>query len=151
MSTRIDRSALVNYSPEMMFDLVNDVAAYPAYLDGCVAATVISSSAEEMVVRLDLSSAGVRQSFTTRNRLLRPHTIEMSIEEGPFRHFRGAWGFKALDGRACKVSLSLEFELKNRLLGKAVGALFAQVANNQVSAVVLRAEVVYGKQPWTTP
>lgn len=151
MITQIDRSALVTYSPAMMFDLVNDVAAYPDYMDGCVGAAVLRSSAKEMVARLDLSKAGVRQSFTTRNRLLRPHEIEMTIEEGPFRHFSGVWHFKALGEHACKVSLHLEFEFNSRLMGKAAGLLFAQVANNLVAALIQRAEAVYGRQSWATP
>lgn len=151
MTTRIDRSALVNYSPEMMFDLVNDVSGYPAYMDGCVGALVISSSTDEMVAQLELSKAGVRQRFTTRNRLQRPHSIQMTVEEGPFRRFQGEWQFKALGEHACKVSLHLEFELNNRLVGKAAGAVFALVANNLVGALVRRAEMLYGKPAWATP
>ena len=33
---RINRSALVMFSAEQMYHLVNDVASYPQFLPGCV-------------------------------------------------------------------------------------------------------------------
>ncbi|MFB1036857.1 MAG: type II toxin-antitoxin system RatA family toxin, partial [Sinobacterium sp.] len=34
--TQISRSALLAYPVEKMYELVNDIAMYPQYLDGCV-------------------------------------------------------------------------------------------------------------------
>lgn len=144
--TSIERSALVAYSAEAMFDLVNDVAAYPEYMDGCVAADVIERSDTQMVARLSLRKAGVAQSFTTRNQLHRPQTIVMDLEEGPFRHLRGIWRFDALSDEACKVSLSLEFEFKSAALSLAASRLFSHVANNLVDSLCRRAAQVYGEQ-----
>lgn len=146
MITQIDRSALVSHAAASMFDLVNDIAAYPLYMEGCTGATVISRSDEEIVARLDLARAGIRHSFTTRNRLTRPSRIDMTLVEGPFRHFAGGWHFLALAENACKVSLHLEFQLNNRLIGRAWGALFASVANNLVSALTRRADDVLGRR-----
>ena len=65
--TQINRSALLAYPVEQIYDLVNDIAMYPQYLDGCVGARIISQDESTMVARLDLSKKGIRQSFTTRN------------------------------------------------------------------------------------
>lgn len=66
----IQRTALLPYTARDMYLLVNDIAAYPSYMDGCVGAEVLARDEGEMVARLDLAKAGVRQSFTTRNQLV---------------------------------------------------------------------------------
>lgn len=141
-ATSIQRSALVLYSAQAMFDLVNDIAAYPAYMDGCVGAEVLSRDDKEIIARLDLRKAGIGHSFTTRNHLAAPTLVEMTLVDGPFSHFQGFWRFKALEDNACKVSLDLEFSLKAGVLNKALGILFTRVADNLVAALIQRAEAV---------
>ena len=85
----IRRSALVKYSPAQMFDLVNDVEAYPKRFAWCAGAQVLERGEDMVVARLDLKFAGFRQSFTTRNRLDAPRRLEMNLVEGPFRSLHG--------------------------------------------------------------
>ena len=65
--TSINRSALVEYSAEQMFDLVNDIEHYPKFMQGCTSAKVLSQSDTELVGELRLSKAGISQQFTTKN------------------------------------------------------------------------------------
>lgn len=144
MTHRLERSALVNYSAQQMFDLVNDIDAYPQYIDGCVGARILRREADWLEARLDLSRAGVHQSFVTRNQLQPPHLMIMTLVDGPFAHLQGCWRFTALNDSSCKVVFELEFTLKNSLLGMAVGKLFESVATKQVDAVCARAQRIYG-------
>ncbi|AMX01784.1 type II toxin-antitoxin system RatA family toxin [Microbulbifer thermotolerans] len=144
--TEIERSALVMHSAEKMFDLVNDVASYPQFLPGCRGAEVLFSSERTLEARLDLQRAGLRQSFVTRNQLERPHRMALTLVEGPFQAFNGEWRFTPLAEDACKVSFSLSFSLKNRLVAAAVGKLFSDLANQMVGVMCARADQVYGKQ-----
>jgi len=141
--TRIERSALVAFSAQQMFDLINDIAAYPQYMEGCVGSEVLERCENEVVARLELSKFGVSQSFVTRNQLTPPLQMKMVLEEGPFDRLVGCWDFKVLAQGACKVSFELEFELSNRLLGKAAGKLLSSVANDLVDGLCRRAEQVY--------
>jgi ribosome-associated toxin RatA of RatAB toxin-antitoxin module len=50
----------------------------------------------------------------------------------------------ALNEQACKVSLSLRFDLDSALLGKAAKLLFNSMADSLVNAMVVRAKKVYG-------
>jgi ribosome-associated toxin RatA of RatAB toxin-antitoxin module len=113
----IRRSALVEHSATRMFDLVNDVAAYPRRFDWCSAAELIEQGEARLVARLDLGLGSLRTWFTTENALDRPHRIDMNLVDGPFRKLHGRWDFHALDESACKVTLTLEFEPSSRLLG----------------------------------
>lgn len=144
MLTTIKRSALVMYSAQQMFDLVNDVASYPRYMANCVGAEVLEQSDTAMIARLDLKKGGIRYSFTTRNTLIQPDRISMSLEQGAFKRFSGEWSFKALTGSACKVMLDLEFEFNSLSVGIASSGLFTSVANNLVDALSQRAKEVYG-------
>ncbi len=142
--TTIQRSALVPYPAQTMFDLVNSIEDYPQFMDGCVGATVLERSNEYVEARLDLAKAGMRYSFTTRNRLAPPERIELALVEGPFEAFQGTWTFQALGEHACKISLHLQFELSGRLLNFAARKMFDSVANQMVDALVRRAHRLHG-------
>ncbi|MDP5210569.1 type II toxin-antitoxin system RatA family toxin [Microbulbifer sp. 2205BS26-8] len=143
--TEIERSALVMYSAEQMFDLVNDVVSYPQFLPGCRGAEILYRDEETLEARLELSRAGIRQSFVTRNRLQRPYSMTLNLVNGPFEQFTGQWQFDPLAESACKVTFSLAFSLKSRLVAAAAGKLFSDLANQMVAVMCERAEVIYGK------
>lgn len=144
MATSINRSALLPYKPKQLFDLVNDIEAYPSYMDGCVGAEVMFRNNEMVEARLDLSKGGVSHSFSTRNRMVDAEHIKLELIEGPFDRFEGIWEFQPLGDSACKVSLSLNFNVNNAVLGAAVGKLFDRVTANLVDAVEKRAKELYG-------
>lgn len=142
--TTIQRSALVPYSAQAMFDLVNAIEDYPQFMEGCSGANVIARSNEFVEARLELAKAGMRYSFTTRNKLSPPERIELALVEGPFDQFQGVWTFHTLNEHASKISLHLQFELSGRLLNFAARKLFDSVANQMVDALVKRAHKLYG-------
>lgn len=144
MTHRVERSALVDYSAEQMFELVNDIEAYPQYMNDCVNAEVLQRGEGWLDARLELQKAGISQSFVTRNTLEPPHRMHMSLVEGPFSSLEGCWSFQSLGESSCKVSLELEFKMQNRLLSMAVGKFFEMAASQQVDALCARARQVYG-------
>ena len=142
----VQRSALVMHSAQAMFDLVNDVANYPLFMEGCQSAEVLEQTEHQMVARLDLKKGGVKTSFMTRNKLQAPSVIEMSLEDGPFRRLKGVWRFKALTPQACKVSLDLEFEFNSMAVGLAASKLFSNMANELVDSLCRRADQIHGNK-----
>lgn len=141
--TTVTRSALVMHTAEQMFDLVNDVRRYPEFLNGCEKTKVIAEGEDFIEAELTISKAGVNQSFSTHNTLVRPQRMEMRLLDGPFSRFHGIWHFDALSDEACKVSLDMDFEVGNRLTGVAMAAVFKQVANMMVDSFVKRAGEIY--------
>jgi ribosome-associated toxin RatA of RatAB toxin-antitoxin module len=142
--TLIDRSALLPYDAHQLYTLVNDVEAYPGFMDGCVGAQVMQQGADFLEARLDLAKGGISQSFSTRNRLAPPHEIILELIDGPFEYFQGRWQFITLGEKACKLCLNLEFEMNSALLGMAAERLFDRVSNNLVDAIGKRALQIYG-------
>lgn len=144
--TTINRSALVPYSAAEMYRLVDDIPAYADFLPWCRSAEEIQRDENEVTGRLELAYSGMEKSFTTLNRIHKDKLIEMRLVEGPFKQLEGFWRFDPLGDQACKVSLDLEFEFSNRLVGMAMGPVFSQIANTLVDAFSKRAEQVYGKR-----
>ena len=66
---QVSRSALIGYSAQQMFDLVNDIEQYPQFMQGCRSARILSLSDTELVGELSLAKAGITQTFVTRNML----------------------------------------------------------------------------------
>ncbi|MFZ9585226.1 MAG: type II toxin-antitoxin system RatA family toxin, partial [Pseudohongiellaceae bacterium] len=97
-----------------------------------------------VTARLTLGKAGLRHAFTTRNQLEPPLQMTLQLVEGPFRKFAAVWRFEPLSEGACKVSLDLDFEFGSGLVDAALAALFESTASDMVSAIVRRAEQVYG-------
>ncbi|MGR2740716.1 type II toxin-antitoxin system RatA family toxin [Billgrantia sp. Q4P2] len=141
----VNRSALVRHTPRDMFELVNDFERYPEFLPGCRRARLLERDESHLIGEMTLGRAGLEQSFTTRNDLIEPERIEMSLVSGPFKRLRGRWLFLPMGEGACKVCLELEFEFANRILGMAFGKLFQQVAGQLVDAFTRRADELYGR------
>ncbi|MBU3058332.1 MULTISPECIES: type II toxin-antitoxin system RatA family toxin [Pseudomonas] len=144
MTTHIQRSALLPYPARALYDLVNDVASYPAFLPWCSASEVLESSETEMRASLTVAKGGLSQYFVTRNILEPGQSIVMNLENGPFSHLHGVWHFKALTEKACKISLDLSFDYAGPLVKATLGPLFNQAANTLVDAFCQRAKQLYG-------
>lgn len=169
---QIRRHALIRYTPEQMFDLVNDVEAYPTRFPWCAAAEIIEREGDSVIVaRLDLRFAGLTQSFTTRNSAQAPDRLHMHLVEGPLRSLEGEFTFDALGGPSsgsashllpqagqgkseqraaanslsgCKISLALDFEYAGFLAGAALRLGFQGLANRMVDDFCRAAVKVYG-------
>jgi ribosome-associated toxin RatA of RatAB toxin-antitoxin module len=140
----ISRSALVPFSAERMFELVNDVERYPEFLPWCASARVHDRGENELVAELEISRGGMRHRFVTRNALAPPVRMTLSLEEGPFEHFAGEWRFTPLADEACKVELEMDFEYAGRILRTALAPLFNRSADAMVDAFCVRARSLFG-------
>lgn len=122
-----------------MFALVHDIEAYPARFRWCEGSRILQRAEHELIVRLDVRMAGLRQSFTTRNRFEPGRLIDLSLVEGPFAAFSGAWSFLPLTDEASKVSLLLDFEMAGKWVGSALAGGFRSLADRLVDDFVTEA------------
>ena len=143
----IHKSVLLTHSASEMFGLVTDVARYPEFLPWCNESAVLEHSSEGMLARVGMSMAGLRQSFTTRNRHDTDRAVHMELVDGPFSLLEGSWRFVPLgDGgmRACKVEFVLRYAFSSQALAALVGPVFDKIAGSLVDAFVKRADQLYG-------
>lgn len=139
----LEQSALVPYTAQQMYQLVNDVESYPEFLPWCSGGTVVEEGDDFRVARVDIRKGPVRQHFTTRNDLKPGEEINLSLVEGPFNHLQGQWNFSAIGDNGCRVTFNTQFSFGNVVMEKTVGPVFNEICKRLVDAFVARAKQVY--------
>ena len=145
--SHIKRSALVHYSPAEMYQLVNSVGDYAAFLPWCRSSEVKSESETEMVASVEIAKGVLNKTFTTHNQLQKDQRIELALVDGPFKKLSGYWQFDSLKTEnACKVTLELDFDFDSAMMSIAAKPIFTQIANSLVDSFCKRAVEVYGER-----
>ena len=142
--TTLHRAAVVPYSAEEMYKLINDIDSYPRFLPWCTNTKVLQRTDEEVVATIELAAAGMHKSFTTQNKLTPNYRIEMHHKEGPFKHLSGTWTLEPLASGGCEVLLDLDFEVHSGIAGMVFGMLYNKVADKLVESFSTRATELYG-------
>ena len=140
----IKRTALVPYSCDMAFEVVDQIDAYAEFLPWCAESKVLQRTDREVIATLVLAKSGIRQSFTTKNQLAPPNTIVLSLVNGPFSRLEGTWGFDALGQAGCKITLNLSFEFSSKLIDQTFGRVFGVAADRLVEAFTARLDDLHG-------
>ncbi|MEE9448202.1 MAG: type II toxin-antitoxin system RatA family toxin [Arenicellales bacterium] len=143
----INRSALIPYSDQMMFDLINDIEDYQNFLPWCGGSEVLEDTENTRTGSVEIAFKGINKTFTTCNTLSPPSEIALKMIDGPFSKLQGKWTFKALDENACKISLELEFDFANRIVGAVIGPVFKIIADSMLDSFCKRADSLYGQSP----
>ena len=140
----IRKSALVGYSAESMFDLIEAAEHYPAFLPWCADAKILTRDESVVAANITVNYHGVRFNFTTRNPKRRPDWMAVTLERGPFRRFEGEWRLTPLAPSACKIEFTFRYDFEAAMVRTLAGPVFDRIANTFVDAFVKRAEDVFG-------
>jgi len=142
--TRVERSALLAFTPAQLFALVQDVTRYPEFLPGCVAAQVEQVDGPRTLASLRFRFAGMSESFATENLAVQTsdglHLLQMRLLKGPFKSLLGEWRFQPLGDTACKVSLTVDLEWGALSLGRLLAPQLERAIGNVMQAFKQRAE-----------
>ncbi|MDR1850438.1 MAG: type II toxin-antitoxin system RatA family toxin [Zoogloeaceae bacterium] len=140
----VEKSVLISYSDQQMFNLVDRCEDYPQFLPWCSKTECPFRDDRKTVGTLHIGYHGVKAHFTTENEKEFPRLMLIRLVDGPFKKLSGKWHFKALAENACKIEFQLHYEFSSRLLEKVIGPVFSHIANTFVDAFVKRAEQIYG-------
>ena len=141
--TEVHRFALVEYSPEQMYELVRAVPRYPEFLPWVKRADVHQEDDQRQLASLEVSLAGLRRRFTTENLLTFPQRLDMRLQSGPFEDLNGSWQFQPL-AHGARVSLDLSFQLSGSAWMLPFRRSFERMADRMVDDFCRRAERLYG-------
>ena len=135
------------YKAQQVFGLVADVERYPEFLPWCGAARIRSRVFEgrQEVITADLviSFKVFRERFGSIVRLdPRACRIDTDYLDGPFKHMHSYWQFRDVEG-GCEADFSVDFEMKNVILQRAVGIVFDEAMKRIVRAFEARAQDLY--------
>jgi ribosome-associated toxin RatA of RatAB toxin-antitoxin module len=145
---------LVSHPAARMFDLIEGAEHYPAFLPWCASATVLERDDAVVAATIGVDWHGLRMTFTTRNRKQRPERLELALERGPFREFRGEWLLKPLGDAGCRIDFALRYEFASDMLGRVASPVFERITNTLVDAFVQRADALGDAIPtlaWVRP
>jgi ribosome-associated toxin RatA of RatAB toxin-antitoxin module len=107
-----------------MYDIVNQVEAYPEFLPWCGGARLHQAK--------------------TRNSMVPGESIEITLVDGPFKQLHGQWQFTSIEQQGCKIELKLTFEFKRGLAAAVIAPAFTRIANTLVDSFCERARELYG-------
>ena len=143
----VNKSVLIWYSPEEMFNLVTGWISAPVSSPGVTERACWRGTMGNMLAEVGISLSGIRQTFVTRNLHDPGRRVQMKLVRG-FSRLDGDWHF-AWSGRwqpaRFQVELQLNYGFDSAPLAAAlVGPVFDRIAGSMVDAFVKRAEQVYG-------
>jgi ribosome-associated toxin RatA of RatAB toxin-antitoxin module len=136
----INRSVLVPYSAEAMFDLIEQAEWYPSFLPWCTAAEILERREDWVAARLEFSYLSLRFAMRTGNPKRRPEWLQVRLVEGPFKQFHGDWHLVPLADQGCKVSFDLSYLPSERFCDRFAKAALDRIFGSVVEAFVKRAE-----------
>lgn len=132
------------YAPEPLFDVAADFERYPRFLPGWRSAWIDWRDGERLQAGQTVGFGLLRLRFRTTATLRRPSSIEVSSDDAQFNHFRLLWSFAADGPHGCRVGLSVECELRARLLQRALESVGPGAANAVLGAFAERAQQLLG-------
>ena len=133
----------LRYSCEQMFDLVADVKRYPEFLPWVTAMRVRADSATETTADMIVGFKGLRETFTSRVRKVRPESIDVDYVDGPLKYLRNNWRFVP-EGEGCAIDFTVDFQFKNRMFEMLAGQVFGAALRRMIGAFESRADALYG-------
>ena len=107
----IRRTIEVEASAENLYEVVFDIERYPFFLTWCDSSEILSIEEHLVTASLTINILGFKSTITTLNKLYRPTKIEMSLQEGPFKSFKGTWLFEEITLKKTKVSYIMEYQI----------------------------------------
>lgn len=143
--THIYHEIMEPYSAQQMFDLVNDINAYPQFVPDCIDTEVLQRDDNLLLAYIEVEKFGFKKRFTTLNRLKEPSKIEITLIDGPFKKLIGAWTFTPISENQSKITFDLTFEFNSKLLDMTFTPIFKDIMKNMVIAFSNRAKQLYDR------
>lgn len=141
---KVYKSAVVPFSAEQMYELVNDVEDYPHFLPGCTGARVIERAERRLTAALQWVKGPAHISLTTSNEMDPGRSIRIRMVSGPFKRFSALWQFEPLAGSQCRISFESSLETTRGIVALVLGKAFGDIGSSLLEAFVSRARQRYG-------
>ena len=129
-----------------LFDVAADVEGYPLFLPGWIDARIVRRAGEQCEAVQTIGLGPMRLRFRTQALLRRPERIDITSDDGQFRHLNLAWRFEADAAGGSQVALLLEIELRSRFLQRSLELLAPTAAGD-----ILRAFADHARQRLQPP
>ncbi|MDQ7003544.1 MAG: type II toxin-antitoxin system RatA family toxin [Ghiorsea sp.] len=134
-----EETKILPASAKVMYDLVMDIEAYPAFVPWVCGAELLEVKDNELSAELTMDLAGMKHKFQTVDYFMPHKLIEIRLLSGPFKFLESVWTFEYIDENSCEVHFSIEFEFKNMMLDMVASPLFGVACKTMVKTFEKRA------------
>ena len=138
----VEKTVLVPYSAEQMFNLVDRVEEYPQFLPWCSGVEVFGRTPLETHARIDIDFHGLKSHLATRNRNVPPEWIHLELAEGPFERLAGHWHIRPLGAEGCAIEFAMDYSFSSRAFESAMGPIFGHIVQTLVERFIERADAL---------
>ena len=133
--------------PQRMYDLINDLEAYPRFIPNCKAMSVVpdpTHGPDSVLARMTIIFGPLTQSYTSRV-VSDPAalTIVAKAVDGPFSYLDSKWSFER-EGQGTRVRFDIDFKISNPLIAAVAEPAFAAKQDQILDAFVAEADRRFG-------
>lgn len=145
-------SKLLPYSPDQLFGLVGDVAAYPEFVPWINGMRVwnlrrLRDGVDCLDAETAVGFAFLKERFSTRvRRDAQGRQIDVSLLSGPFKKLENRWRFLDAGHGCTRVEFDIEFAFKSRILEGLLKTNFAHAVDRLMACFESRAAALFGEQ-----
>ena len=137
--------SVLPYSQAQLFELVADVERYPEFVPCWIDASVRWRDGDIVQVEQVLNLGAIQRRFISKAVLQRPVSVQVTSNDGPFRHLYIHWHIEPLPDTGCNLILSTDFELRSDILQKLLSSFFRGETWRLLKVFENRAHVLYGQ------
>ncbi|MDE2384744.1 MAG: type II toxin-antitoxin system RatA family toxin [Alphaproteobacteria bacterium] len=134
-----------------VFAIAADVASYKEFLPLCTRSTIRGAVEEQGGVKrfsadlqISITKLGLHESFTSRVEADDANKMVVATSaDGPLKSLRAEWTMKAIDGARSEVAITIDYELKSKLLQLAAGSMMDHAVARVLEAFEARGRKLY--------
>jgi coenzyme Q-binding protein COQ10 len=124
----------VPHLPKAMFDLVNDLDAYPRFIPNCKAMEVKAQADGSRLAKMTISFGPITQSYTSKVTAdPAAMTITAVAVDGPFSYLDSKWTFTG-EGEGTRIRFDIDFKFSNPLIAAVAEPAFASKQDEIIDA-----------------
>lgn len=130
--------------PQRMFDLVNDLEAYPRFIPNCKAMEVREEVSGAVLAKMTIQFGPITQAYTSRVVAdSTAMTITAKAVDGPFAYLDSKWSFEP-EGAGTRVRFDIDFKISNPLIAAVAEPAFAAKQDEIIDAFADEADRRFG-------
>jgi coenzyme Q-binding protein COQ10 len=130
--------------PQRMFDLVNDLEAYPRFIPNCKAMEVREDASGAVLAKMTIQFGPISQAYTSRVVAdTKALTITAKAVDGPFAYLDSKWSFEP-EGSGTRVRFDIDFKISNPLIAAVAEPAFAAKQDEIIDAFADEADRRFG-------
>lgn len=135
----INNEKIVSCDIQSAYDVVQDITKYNEFIPWCKNVKIISNCNSTVVSDVQVEFLFIKEKYRSMTKFTAPTEVgdeviagaEITIIEGPFKHFLTTWHLKGIGINRTLISFNADFSFNNRLYNS-IASLVVQSANQKI-------------------